>query len=380
MRQTARRMARRADGAIHALGVLLLGAAMTCAAQEPALTALRAAYAGALDRWERADPTLEAELFRKPAAEMLARIDAAARLRDDVGRAKLAYLNGLSHAYRSAAVQLRAPAPPPLKRPADTSAMLTEIARVIDGLNTDIRRNGAKNPEMLAALQRQKTNLLELQLLLSDRQRKIEAIRAEPRATDGAAAAASLSATASSIDAQKERVAAESKAWADLYATMREEVQRRAAESASGAAAVGATSPPISPSVPAVQVVPETGAVVPNLAGEWSATTPSAVQAETLLVRIRQTGDHIQGAYEAIYPAGAKEAQKTAGVFQFEGRITSDFMRFTLKAPLKGWVVLQRVNTGRLRLSYRVERASSHGIRTGEIAQDSPIELVRQGN
>lgn len=376
MRQTARRTAGRADGVVRAFCVLLLGSALTCAAQEPAPAALRTAYAGALDRWERADPTLEAELFRKPLAEMLARIDAAARLRDEVGRAKLAYLTGLAHAYRTAAAQLRAPAPPPLKRPADNSVMLTEIAGVIDALNADIRRNGAKDTEKLAALQRQKTNLLELQFLLSDRQRKIEAIRAEPRPTDGAAAAAGLSALASSIDSHRERLAAESKAWAELYSTMREEVRRRAAESAPGAAAQAETSS----SIPAVQVVPETGAVVPNLAGDWSATAPAAVQAESLVIRIRQTGDRVEGACEAIYPLRTNDTQKTAGVFNFEGRITSDFMRFTLKAPLKGWVVLQRVNASRLRLSYRVEKASSHGIRTGEIAQESPIDLVRQGN
>lgn len=345
-------------------GTLLLAFLSLCPAQD--LATLRSGYEAALNRWESADPGLEAELFRKPAADMLIRIDAAAALRTAVGEAKTAYFTGLSRAYRGAAHQLLAPAPAAPAKPRFNSDMLVEAGRLVEALNGQIRRSTGADGARLAALQQQKTGLLELQFLLSDRQRKLDAIPSGPAPIAGAAhAAAALNSLAAEFENKAQQVAAENKAWAGLYETMRDEVRRRSAEPAATAA--------VSSAPPSVQTVSGTGLVVPNLAGEWVAQNPAVAQASGITLRISQSADQIEGAFELAYPGTGREAV----ALQFEGRIQSDFMRFALKAPLRGAVVVQRSGASKLQATYSVEKPVPRGLAVRSIGGDAVIEFVR---
>lgn len=348
-------------------GSLFLAFLTLCSGQD--LTALRSGYESALNRWESTDPNLESELFRNSEAEMLARIDAAATLRVAVGQAKAAYFAGLGRAYRGAANQLLAPAPPALAKPRFNSDMLAEAGRLVEALNGQIRRSAGADGARLAALQQQKSGLIELQFLLSDWQRKLDAVPSKPASVAGAApAAATLNSLAAEFEIQAQQVAVENKVWAGLYETMRDEVRRRSGEPAAATAASSASSAP-----PTIQTVPGTGLVVPNLAGEWVARNAAVAQASSITLRMSQSADQVDGVCEITYP-GDGRAPVT---LPFEGRIQSDFMRFALKTPLRGSVVLQRSGATKLQFSYAVDKPVPRGLSVRSLSGDTVIEFVR---
>ena len=364
--------------AVLAWGLVLLlpsqGAAQAGSAN---LEGLRLHYAQSLHEWEQADPNLEDELFRRPAPEMQARIEAAAGRRAAVGAAKWAYLQALAVQYRAAAAELRNPPPPKPELPDFDRQMLSEAATMVGEINADIKAAPAGERARLAALQRQKSEMLELQLSLAGRQRRLESlpsVEAMPRDVD--AEAQHLLALASSLESQKDVIANESKAWASLYEAMREEVKRLSVGS-SRRPVSGLQASPVR--APVVTMTP--GLVLPVIGGHWTIQGPAGPASGLPLhvdVRISQADARVDGTYDAEYaPRGDKDTS-THVSFSFSGTIASEIMRFPLKAPHRGWILIQRAGSARLRVSYEIENVKAMISPVGSIPEERAIELLKQ--
>lgn len=337
-----------------ALGVLALEA--LCATSAPAadLEPLRKSYSEAVKAWAEGDPALENDLFRRPAAEIAPRIDAAAARHAALIKSKTAYLSALAGELRAAAAQLRRPAPPELPAQDFNLGMLREVENVLSALAAEGVKPTVEPPVRALALQRLRSPLLELQLLLAERQRTLDRVPAPPEMPKGLGGAAdALEGAAAGIEGAIAGVERDGMAWRDLTATMRREVARassreEAAQEAPGGSAVAYAGT----------------AVVPGIAGDWLLGGEGG---QTLRVRIAQEGTAVTGSVET----GPGRA------FGFAGTIRSPYMRFNVTPPLGGWVVIQRLNASKIRLAYALEGAKKANVRPERIPEDKPVELTR---
>lgn len=318
------------------------------------LEPLRKSYTDAVTAWENGDPALEGELFRRPADEMTKRIAEDAARHDALVQAKKAYLGALASRLRAAAAELRRPLP---QKPAPqdfNSTMLRDVETVLSMLQMEGTNPKATPPIRPAALQRLKAPIVELQLLLADRQRNLDRVPAPPDApanlTNAADALANAAAGLENAIAGVDREGAQ---WRELYSTMQREVARTSARDQAPAA------PPEDTSVAYAGT-----AVLPGVAGDWR---PESADGAPFRVKITQSGAEVRGSVETA------DGRR----FEFGGTIRSPYMRFGIAAPLKGWVVIQRLSATKIRVAYEVQGGKKAGIQPERVPENKPVELNR---
>lgn len=355
-------------------------AAWPARAGQPALDALRAAWSAALDDWKAAGVEADRELFQRPPADALSRIDEALAKRRRVTEAKKEYILALARHYRQLARRYQEARQPALDPPGEAE-LREAIVEAIAGIESQLKTLPAANRAAAPALERQRAELRAVQAGLLSRQeaRTRAGLASSGSAADTQAAAESLLALANRLEAHEATLRQESGAWDRIYAGLKDEVQRRAprpAEPAPGVPTAGAATPPGSGA---------SQAVVPVVAGTWfllnldaRKTEDGAYEPRFVNIRITQRGDNVQGSYEAIFAVPEDEPYNPTVRFWFEGRITAETLRFPLRAPLRGHILLERTGPVRMRVSYSIENPEARHISFASVGPDNPQNLQKK--
>ena len=249
-------VARRLGFALAAIAWTMLTPAGNAFAQgtESPLALSREAYDAAIDVWVALQQNLAEEMRTLPADAARNKLQAAEKARQAVARTRLSYLTSLSQAYADFAAGLRAVASAPDSAAGQLlsadKAMLSDLDAAVALLDSDIKTAAAADRPRVAALQKQKTDLLELRSLALRRGReldRLESVRklAKERRESLAKSYTRLSEWASAV---AEAAAKEEESWAAAYTAMlgeisnlpRERVVRRPAPE---------TAPPSTPPV-----------------------------------------------------------------------------------------------------------------------------------
>lgn len=359
------------------LGLAALPAA---GAGQPSLDALRTAWSAALDDWKATGVEADRELFQRPPAGSLSRIDEALAKRRRVTETKREYILALARHYRHLARRYQEAQPPALDPPGE-AALREAIAEAISGIEGQLKALPAANRAAAPALERQRSELRAVQAGLRSRQeaRTRAGLASSAGAADTGAAAESLLALANRLEAHEATLRQESGAWDRIYARLKDEVERRSPRAVEPAPAVltaGAATP---------DGAGASQSVVPSLAGIWflqnldaRKTGGGAYEPRFVNVRITQQGDRVQGNYEAVYAVPEDEPYNPTVRFSFEGRITTEILRFPLRAPLRGYILMERTGPLRMRVSYGIENPEARNISFGYVGPENPQNLQKK--
>lgn len=336
------------------------------AQETSALDQRRTAYERALKDWDVADDNLSRDVFRLPTAQALERIDAVEQRRKTLEAARSQYME-----IRRLALQIQAGLLKP-DQSVDLETLVTiqrqhaeDIRLALEALESQVRRLKLSERMRSEELMVNKTQAVSLRSAI-ERHRAALAADKSPSGLERSRAS-----TLSDV-IQLELVAGHSDPtdWKQVYAQLREEVQRRSGEgSPTTAAAPGASS--------AGQLV------LPSLAGTWVYSNPGATKSggiyqwKSARAEIRQRGDVVDGVYECLYAVPEGEKFNPTVKFSFTGRVASEIMRFDLKPPLKGWLRVLKQSASELTISYYIQNDRENGISFGEIPENDPQTLSR---
>lgn len=364
----------------------VLGLVAPAAANGPReLEALRGAWSAALTEWRQTEVEEDRALFQKPVGEALAGIEEAAEKRRRLTEAKRRYLRALAGEYRAQAQRLQA-AEQEKSEPASEMGLRLAMGLAIGEVEKQAKGLGAADRESLPVLQRQRTELLAVRSSMEARQQARERSGAGrgPGAEVVEPAVESLLGLANRLEAQEGVLQAEAEAWDRVYGGLKAEVERRGPKTVTAA---GAGAPPATgAAVPAgMEAVATAQAVVPPLGGVWflqnldaRKTDDGAYEPRFVNVRIAQQDDLVQGSYEAVYAVPEDEPYNPTVRFSFEGRIATETMRFALKAPLRGTVLIQKVGAHQIRVSYGIDNPEVRNISFGYLPDESPQTLRKK--
>jgi hypothetical protein len=193
----------------------------------------------------------------------------------------------------------------------------------------------------------------------------------------------SLLGLANRLEGQEGVLEAEATAWERVYEGLKVEVERRSPKTAPTA---GTGAPVTGASVPVgMEAVATAQAVVPPLGGVWflqnldaRKTDDGAYEPRFVNVRIAQQDDLVQGSYEGVYAVPEDEPHNPTVRFSFEGRIRTETMRFALKAPLQGSILIQKVGAHQIRVSYAIDNPEVRNISFGYVPDESPQTLQKK--
>ncbi|HAX41649.1 MAG TPA: hypothetical protein PLF84_16845 [Bryobacteraceae bacterium] len=358
---------------------------MPAAANGPQeLEALHGAWSTALTEWKQTGVEEDRALFQKPVGEALAGIEDAAEKRRRLTEAKRRYLRALAGEYRAQAQRLQA-AEQEKSEPASEMGLRLAMGSAIGEVERQVKSLGAADRESLPVLQRQRTELMAVRSSMEARQQARERSGAGrgPGAEVTAPAVESLMGLANRLDAQEGVLRAEAEAWDRVYEGLKVEVERRGPKTGSmtgtGAPATGAAVPV------GMEAVATAQAVVPPLGGVWflqnldaRKTDDGAYEPRFVNVRITQQDDLVQGSYEGVYAVPEDEPHNPTVRFSFEGRIRTETMRFALKAPLQGTILIQKVGAHQIRVSYAIDNPEARNISFGYVPDESPQTLQKK--
>jgi hypothetical protein len=355
-------------------------AALPAGAGQPALDALRTAWSAALDDWKATSVETDRELFQRPPADALSRIDEALAKRRRVTETRQEYILALVRHYRQLARRYQEAQDPALDPPGEAE-LRDAIVEAIGGLDKQLKTLPAANRAAAPVLERQRGELRAVQAGLRSRQqaRARAGLASSAGAADTGAAAESLLALANRLEAHDVTLRQESGAWDRIYAGLKDEVERRAPRPVEPAPAAPTAGSAVPLGAEASQ------AVVPSLAGIWflqnldaRKTDDGAYEPRFVNVRITQQEDKVQGNYEAVYAVPEEEAHNPTVRFSFEGRITTEILRFPLRAPLRGYILMERSGPLRMRVSYSIENPEVRNISFGYVGPENPQNLQKK--
>ncbi len=172
---------RRLGSTLFTFALLALAPAGSAFAQvtDSPLAPAREAYEAAIDVWVALQQNLAEELRLLPAEAARIKLQGTEKARQAVARARLSYLSSLSRSYADVAASLRgaaggtADSTTGLILSADKS-MLSDLDAAVVLLDGEIKSAAATDRPRSAALQKQKTDLLELKSLIQRRGRELD--------------------------------------------------------------------------------------------------------------------------------------------------------------------------------------------------------------
>jgi hypothetical protein len=368
-------------------------AAPAAASGAQELEALRGAWSAALAEWKQTGVEEDRELFRKPVGEALAGIEEAAEKRRRLTEAKRRYLRALAGEYRALAQRWQA-AGQEKSEPASELGLSLAMGLAIGEVEKQAKGLRAADRESLLVLQRQRTELMAVRASMNAREqaRQRSGVGRGPGAEVVEPAVESLLALANRLEAQEGVLQAEAEAWDRVYRGLKVEVERRGPKAVSptesGPAETTGAGPAETTGVAVragTERVPTSQAVVPPLAGVWylqnldaGKTADGAYEPRFVNVRITQEDDLVQGSYEAVYAVPEDEPHNPTVRFSFEGRIRAETMRFALKAPLKGTILIQKMGAHQIRVSYGIDNPEVRNISFGYLPDESPQTLQKK--
>ena len=391
--QSSSRMlvARRLGFALAAIAWTMLTPAGNAFAQgtESPLALAREAYDAAIDVWVALQQNLAEEMRTLPADAARNKLQAAEKARQAVARTRLSYLTSLSQAYADFAAGLRAVASAPDSAAGQLlsadKAMLSDLDAAVALLDSDIKTAAAADRPRVAALQKQKTDLLELRSLALRRGReldRLESVRklAKERRESLAKSYTRLSEWASAV---AEAAAKEEESWAAAYTAMlgeisnlpRERVVRRPAPE---------TAPPSTPPVQIAAAPAQAGGsvLVPSIGGLWLLNNPrakklpsGAYEPASARLEVNQNGTDVEGSFECTFAVPPDEPFNPVVRFNFTGKITNPILRFEIAAPLTGTILLRQADAGTMEVSYGINNPQKTGIAFGAVPEDGPQVL-----
>jgi hypothetical protein len=374
----------------------LIGNARAVQAPVSPVEAAREAYAASVDIWTVVQESLPEQVRRLPAGGAEQRIQAAEKARIAVNRTRQAYLNSVRDSYAGAARSLSAPAgskagEADLLLAADKE-LLADIGNAAELLDAEVKAIAATDRARAAALQKEKTDLLELRTIVLRRGRELERVETSRRLTAAdreklAKAYARLAEWTATAEAEASK---EDAAWAGFYSRLRGELAnlpletlaaRRSPAETAKAKAEGEAEPP-APAAPAV-VQSAGGALVPNVGGIWILNNPrakklpsGAYEPASARLEISQSGADIEGSFECTFAVPAEEKFNPVVRFNFTGKITNPILRFDISAPSSGSILLRQAD-GAVEVSYGITNPQRTGIAFGVVPEDGPMVLRR---
>lgn len=389
---------RRANSAVIAAGLLILAIADVRATQSQAshVEAAREAYAASVDIWSVIQESLSEQVRRLTASDANLRIQAAEKARLAVNRTRQAYLNSLRDSYAAAAKSISAPAgvkagEADLILAAD-KALLADIGSATALLDSEIKAIAASDRARASALQKEKTDLLELRTIVLRRGRELERVETNRRlaAADRETLAKAYKRLADWTVTAEAEAAKEDASWAGLYSRMRGELANLPLETLAVKQSPPETTPAKDerPAEPAPQAAPAVvqsagGALVPNVGGIWLLNNPrakklpnGAYEPASARLEVGQSGAEIEGSFECTFAVPAEEKFNPVVRFNFTGKITNPILRFDLSAPLSGSILLRQADGG-LEVSYGISNPQRTGIAFGVVPEDGPMVLRR---
>ncbi|MBA3974651.1 MAG: hypothetical protein C0504_10595 [Candidatus Solibacter sp.] len=356
----------------------------------------REAYAASVDIWTVIQEGLPGQIRRLGASEAESRIQAAEKARVAVNRTRQAYLNVLRGSYAAAAASLAAPAG---GRAVETKALLaadkellSDIENATNLLDGDIKAIAATDRTRAAALQKEKTDLLELRTIVMRRGRELDRIETSRllAASNRQALAKAYARLAEWTTKAEAEASKEDAAWTERYTAMRGELANLPLETLAARKSQPETAPPQEEAVaqPAAQTAPVVmqaagGALVPNVGGVWVLNNPrarklpsGAYEPATARLEISQNGAEIEGSFECAFAVPPEEKFNPVVRFNFTGKITNPILRFDITAPLSGSILLRQAGGG-VEVSYGISNPQRTGVAFGVVPEDGPMMLRR---
>jgi hypothetical protein len=364
------------------LRIFCFAAALPLAASQPGLDTLRAAWSNALDDWRSANVEADRTLFQRPAPESLAQVEAAAERRRQLTETKRRYVAALAGHYRTLAREWQDQAGG-ASTPASEAGLRSAVRDAIGDLDIQLKSLAPSDRASAPALQRHRTELLAVQTSLRSREdaRVRNGAGRGPAPADLDPAVETLFALANRLETHDAALQQEAEAWDRVYSALKSEVERRAPRAVTPVSEEPATGA----AVPLGAEAANAQAVVPSIAGIWflqnldaRKTEDGAYEPRFINVRITQQDDRVQGSYEAVYAVPEDEPHNPTVRFSFEGRITTETMRFPLRAPLRGSILIERSTPLRIRVSYGIENPEVRNISFGYVPADNPQTLQKK--
>lgn len=392
----AEKSGRRNRLALIAAGLFVYLAPGVAAEQSPLsqTEVTREAYAASIDIWSVLQESLPGQIRRLSPADAELRIQAAEKARLTINRTRQAYLNALRDSYTAVVKSLAGPA---AARPAELDLLLAadkellaDIASATAFLDGEIRTIASTDRARAAALQKEKTDLLELRTIVLRRGRELDRVETIRRLAAGRGESlskayqrlADWTATAESEAAKEDAM------WAAVYAKMRRELANlplgtiTSRKSEPGEAVKVEAPQPAPQAAPAV-VQSAGGALVPSVGGVWILNNPrakklpnGAYEPASARLEVSQSGADIQGSFECTFAVPAEEKFNPIVRFSFVGKITNPILRFEISAPLSGSILLRQADGG-LEVSYGISNPQRTGIAFGVVPEDGPMVLRR---
>ncbi len=357
---------------------------------ESQLGVSREAYSAAVDTWMTLQQDLPGELKRLPAEEAQAKLQAAEKARLAVGRARLDYLNGLKAAYETGAGRYKATGDSrngtkALIEGADKE-MLSDLDQATMWLDEEIRSASANRPRV-AALQKQRAELMDLRSLIQRRGRDLERFESELSQSNAnrAALGRAYGELAGWVASASDAAAKDEEVWAAAYAKMRLRIANQVSERPMPRREPepAPTPPPTTPAAPPAIQGPAS-ALVPNIGGIWVLNNPharklpsGAYEPASSRLTITQNGTEVHGSFECRFAVPANESHNPVVRFDFTGRITNPILRFAVSAPLKGTILIRPVDAVTLEVSYGISNSQKAGIDFGAVPEEGP-QLLRR--
>ncbi|MBE0657748.1 MAG: hypothetical protein IH602_08645 [Bryobacteraceae bacterium] len=376
--------------------IFLIPDAHAAQAQVSQVEAAREAYAASVDIWSVIQESLTEQIRRLPASEAEVRIQAAEKARLAVNRTRQAYLNALRDSYAAAAKPPPAPAggktgEVQLILAADRE-LLADIGSATALLDAEIKATAGTDRIRAAALQKEKTDLLELRTIISRRGRELDRLETNWRlaAANRETVAKAYARLAEWTVTAEAEASKEDAAWAGVYTKMRGQLANLPLEALT-ARSSEAEPPPVkqeaavqaaSPAVAAV-VQSAGGALVPNVGGVWAMNNPrarklpsGAYEPSSARLEVSQSGAEVEGSFECTFAVPAEEKFNPLVRFNFTGKITNPILRFDISAPLSGSILLRQAD-GALEVSFGISNPQRTGIDFGVVPEDGPMVLRR---
>jgi len=383
---------RRLGSTLFTFALLALAPAGSAFAQvtDSPLAPAREAYEAAIDVWVALQQNLAEELRLLPAEAARIKLQGTEKARQAVARARLSYLSSLSRSYADVAASLRgaaggtADSTTGLILSADKS-MLSDLDAAVVLLDGEIKSAAATDRPRSAALQKQKTDLLELKSLIQRRGRELDRLDSARTIANGrweslAKAYARLAEWASTA---AEAAAKEEEAWAATYTTMRGLITNLPRERVVERQAPETARPP-SPPAQTGPVLAQGGGsmLVPNIGGLWLLNNPrakklpsGAYEPASARLEIIQNGTDVEGSFECTFAVPPNEPFNPVVRFNFTGKITNPILRFDIATPLAGTILLRQADAATIEVSYGISNPQKTGIAFGAVPEDGPQVL-----
>lgn len=365
-------------------------------AQVSRAEAAREAYAASIDIWSGLQESLPEQTRRLAATDAELRIQATEKARLAVNRTRQAYLDAIRESYEAAAASLSAPASARageigLVLAADKE-LLSDIESATALLDGEIKAIAATDRTRAAALQKEKTDLLELRTLVLRRGREFDRLEADRRlaASSRDTLAKAYVRLAEWTKAAEAEAAKSDAVWAALYSKMRGQLSNLPLETLSARRSQPETDPALAetaaPQVPQMAPTvtpPAGGALVPNVGGIWVLNNPrakklpnGAYEPASARMEITQSGADIEGTFECTFAVPTQEKFNPVVRFNFTGKITNPILRFDISTPLSGSILLRQID-GAVEVSYGISNPQRTGIAFGVVPEDGPMVLRR---